>query len=148
MSQSNESVDVLIIGADLAGIGSACQLRQNYRDQSFAVLESRAVSGGTWDLFRYLGNSSWALKTDLIANYICKSLDKMQKGRHSHVIPSVKGNLSEVPLLDFDAGYVLRGRDIMPKNGNRLLWCNHDDYIKDFSSLKFTRNKYDELEFY
>ena len=52
---NNELVDVLIIGAGLAGIGGACQLRRNCPNHSFAVLESRAVSGGTWDLFRYPG---------------------------------------------------------------------------------------------
>ena len=55
MNNSNESVDVLIIGAGLAGIGGACQLRRNCPDRSFMILESRAASGGTWDLFRYPG---------------------------------------------------------------------------------------------
>ena len=55
INSSNESVDVLIIGAGLAGIGGACQLRRNCPDRSFMILESRAVSGGTWDLFRYPG---------------------------------------------------------------------------------------------
>ncbi|MDG2325196.1 MAG: NAD(P)/FAD-dependent oxidoreductase, partial [Halioglobus sp.] len=55
MTKQFESVDVLIIGAGLAGIGGACQLRRNSPNHSFAVLESRATSGGTWDLFRYPG---------------------------------------------------------------------------------------------
>ncbi|MEI5673557.1 MULTISPECIES: flavin-containing monooxygenase [unclassified Nocardioides] len=50
-----EHVDVLIIGAGLSGIGAACQLREHHPDRSIAVLEGRAVSGGTWDLFRYPG---------------------------------------------------------------------------------------------
>ena len=37
------------------GIGSACQLRRKSPELSFTVLEARAVSGGTWDLFRYPG---------------------------------------------------------------------------------------------
>ena len=55
MNETFESVDVLIIGAGLAGIGGACQLRRQCPDRTFTVLESRAVSGGTWDLFRYPG---------------------------------------------------------------------------------------------
>src|SRR3954467_3922731 len=50
-----EHVDVLIIGAGLSGIGAACQLREHHPERSIAVLEGRAVSGGTWDLFRYPG---------------------------------------------------------------------------------------------
>ncbi|MEL0039460.1 MAG: NAD(P)-binding protein, partial [Halieaceae bacterium] len=55
MNEQIESVDVLIIGAGLSGIGGACQLRSKCPDQSFVILESREASGGTWDLFRYPG---------------------------------------------------------------------------------------------
>ena len=50
-----EHVDVLVIGAGLSGIGAACQLREHHPQRSLAILESRSVSGGTWDLFRYPG---------------------------------------------------------------------------------------------
>ena len=50
-----EHLDVLIIGAGLSGIGAACQLRERQPHRTVAVLESREVSGGTWDLFRYPG---------------------------------------------------------------------------------------------
>ena len=51
----SEHVDVLVVGAGLSGIGAAAQLRQHLPELSVAVLESRAASGGTWDLFRYPG---------------------------------------------------------------------------------------------
>ena len=50
-----EHVDVLIVGAGLSGIGAACHLRDETPGKSFAILESRAALGGTWDLFRYPG---------------------------------------------------------------------------------------------
>ena len=50
-----EHVDVLIIGAGLSGIGAAAQLTREHPGKSYAVLERRAASGGTWDLFRYPG---------------------------------------------------------------------------------------------
>jgi len=50
-----EHVDVLIIGAGLSGIGAASQLRTRLPGKSLAILESRAASGGTWDLFKYPG---------------------------------------------------------------------------------------------
>ncbi|MEI7479804.1 MAG: NAD(P)/FAD-dependent oxidoreductase, partial [Actinomycetes bacterium] len=46
-------VDVLILGAGLSGIGTACHLVRTCPDKTFQILESREVSGGTWDLFRY-----------------------------------------------------------------------------------------------
>jgi cation diffusion facilitator CzcD-associated flavoprotein CzcO len=48
-------VDVLIVGAGLSGIGAACRMREQVPDAGFALLEARAASGGTWDLFRYPG---------------------------------------------------------------------------------------------
>ena len=48
-------VDVLIIGAGLSGIGAAAHLTRTLPRTSYAVLEARSVSGGTWDLFRYPG---------------------------------------------------------------------------------------------
>jgi monooxygenase len=54
-AESPEHLDVLIIGAGLSGIGAACHLQAQCPDRTFAVLEARAVSGGTWDLFRYPG---------------------------------------------------------------------------------------------
>ena len=55
MTNHIESIDVLIIGAGLSGIGGACHLRRSSPDRSFMILESREASGGTWDLFRYPG---------------------------------------------------------------------------------------------
>ena len=50
-----EHLDVLIVGAGLSGVGAACHLQQRCPEKSFAILESRARIGGTWDLFRYPG---------------------------------------------------------------------------------------------
>lgn len=52
---SNQHVDVLIVGAGLSGIGAAYHLQKSCPQKSYAILEGRASSGGTWDLFRYPG---------------------------------------------------------------------------------------------
>lgn len=43
------------MGAGLSGIGAAVHLKQRCPNKSFAILEGREASGGTWDLFRYPG---------------------------------------------------------------------------------------------
>ncbi|MEP7024375.1 MAG: NAD(P)/FAD-dependent oxidoreductase, partial [Actinomycetota bacterium] len=48
-------VDVLIVGAGLSGIGAACHLQTDAPGTSYAILEARGASGGTWDLFRFPG---------------------------------------------------------------------------------------------
>jgi hypothetical protein len=93
-------------------------------------------------------NSSWTLKTHLTAKYVGGLLKKMKRGGYGHVIPTLSSEMTEVPLLDFDAGYVLRARDIMPRNGDREPWKNNDSYTQDFVSLEFSRDKYNELEFH
>ncbi len=50
-----EHLDVLIVGAGLSGIGAGCHVQARCRGMSFALLEARGASGGTWDLFRYPG---------------------------------------------------------------------------------------------
>ena len=50
-----EHLDVLIVGAGLSGIGAAVHLQTEARGKTYAIVEARATSGGTWDLFRYPG---------------------------------------------------------------------------------------------
>ncbi|WP_249522635.1 flavin-containing monooxygenase [Modestobacter marinus] len=50
-----EHLDVLIVGAGLSGIGAAWYLQRDHPQRSFALLEARGATGGTWDLFRYPG---------------------------------------------------------------------------------------------
>jgi monooxygenase len=50
-----EHLDVLIVGAGISGIGAGRYLRTELPTKSFAILEARGASGGTWDLFRYPG---------------------------------------------------------------------------------------------
>lgn len=52
---SNQHHDILIIGAGLSGIGTACHFTKEFPEKSLAILERRERIGGTWDLFRYPG---------------------------------------------------------------------------------------------
>ena len=55
ITTSVEHVDVLIVGAGISGIGAAYYLQTEQPDKTFAILEARGATGGTWDLFRYPG---------------------------------------------------------------------------------------------
>ncbi|WP_369130391.1 flavin-containing monooxygenase [Modestobacter roseus] len=50
-----EHLDVLIVGAGISGIGAAWYLQRDHPQRTFALLEARGATGGTWDLFRYPG---------------------------------------------------------------------------------------------
>ena len=55
MAQVETTVDVLIVGAGLSGIGAAAHLTMQCPNKSYAIVEQRQDMGGTWDLFRYPG---------------------------------------------------------------------------------------------
>ena len=112
-----------------------------YRGMMLSGVPNMAMSVG-------YTNSSYTLKTGLTANYVCGLLQKMEREGYRHVTPTPRDEMNEAPLLDFDAGYVLRARDIMPKNGDREPWKNYDSYTKDFVSLTLKPSKYSELEFH
>jgi monooxygenase len=111
-----------------------------YRGMMFSGMPNMAFTVG-------YTNSSWTLKTDLTAKYVCRLLKKMDRGNYSTVTPCKKGEIDEVPMLDFDAGYVLRAREQMPKNGSRLPWKNYQNYTRDFIGLRLGRLNDKELEF-
>ena len=111
-----------------------------YRGMMLSDIPNMAMSVG-------YTNSSWTLKTDLTAKYACGLLNTMNRNGYTSVTPTITDKMGEVPLLDFDAGYVLRAQDIMPKNGDRDPWKNNDKYTKDFVNLELKRNKHSELTF-
>lgn len=50
-----EEVDVIIIGAGIAGITSAYYLQKNFPQLNYKIIESRSDLGGTWDQMTFPG---------------------------------------------------------------------------------------------
>lgn len=50
-----DTVDVLVIGAGISGIGAGHYLTTELPSKTFTIIEARDAAGGTWDLFRYPG---------------------------------------------------------------------------------------------
>jgi cation diffusion facilitator CzcD-associated flavoprotein CzcO len=55
MVRKAEHFDVLIVGAGIAGVGSAYHLKEQCPEKSFVVLEGQESFGGTWYTHRYPG---------------------------------------------------------------------------------------------
>jgi monooxygenase len=90
-------------------------------------------------------NASWTLKCDLNCQFIARVLNYMKENNFSVVVPNFDyENLKSERLLDFDAGYILRAGDIMPKQGSKAPWKVHQNYVKDVFSLKYSdiKDKY------
>lgn len=84
-------------------------------------------------------NASWTLKCDLSCRFVTKLLNYMDKNGHSVCTPRFDKEVFETePLLDFNAGYVLRAADILPKQGSGHPWKVYQNYVRDLISLKWS----------
>jgi cation diffusion facilitator CzcD-associated flavoprotein CzcO len=81
-------------------------------------------------------NASWTLKADLVAQYVCRLLAHMDRHGHATVTPDASRVTAHHPFLDLTSGYVQRSMDLMPKQGDRLPWRLHQNYVRDVALLR------------
>lgn len=84
-------------------------------------------------------NASWTLKADLVAEYVCRLLRHMDAHGYDHCVPVPDPAIDTRPLLDFQAGYVLRSLDRFPKAGSRAPWRLGMNYAQDVLTLRHGR---------
>jgi monooxygenase len=83
-------------------------------------------------------NASWTLKADLVSEYTCRLLRYMDAHGYNTCVPANDGPaVTERPLLDFAAGYVLRSIDQFPKAGSRRPWRLGMNYLQDVVTLRY-----------
>jgi monooxygenase len=93
-------------------------------------------------------NASWTLKSDLSCQYVTKVLNLMEKKGYEVCTPRFPHETMEKKrLLDFDAGYIMRANDILPKQGTSGPWKVEQNYIKDLISLGYGSAKDKYLEY-
>jgi monooxygenase len=82
-------------------------------------------------------NASWTLKCDLIAHYVCRLLNHMDEHGYAIATPRPPDpSLPTEPFIDFNAGYVLRSIDALPRQGARPPWRNPQNWFRDVQLLK------------
>jgi hypothetical protein len=84
-------------------------------------------------------NASWTLKADLVARYVCRLLDHLDAAGYQSVTPEAPelGDDAELaPLIDLQAGYVLRSLAVLPKQGPRAPWRLHQNYVRDVRLMR------------
>jgi cation diffusion facilitator CzcD-associated flavoprotein CzcO len=94
-------------------------------------------------------NASWTLKADLVARYVCRLLDRMDRRGYRSVTPrapEVVRSGRQVSLIDLDAGYIRRSIDQLPRQGAKKPWRLHQNYVRDFRLLRLGRIT-DDVEF-
>jgi monooxygenase len=82
-------------------------------------------------------NASWTLKADLVAEYTTRLLRHMDAHGYASFMPSNDDpTVTDRPLMDFQAGYVLRSIDEFPRAGSRAPWQLGMSYAHDVVRLR------------
>jgi cation diffusion facilitator CzcD-associated flavoprotein CzcO len=85
-------------------------------------------------------NASWTLKADLVSEYVCRLLGYMDSHGYDVCVPvNEDPRVTEQPLLDFSAGYVLRAIDQFPRAGSRAPWRLGISYLSDALTLRHSK---------
>ena len=93
-------------------------------------------------------NASWTLKCDLTAGYVCRLLNHMDQ--HGYAVCTPRLNDPEIepePVIDFNSGYVLRALDSLPRQGTKMPWRLHQNYLRDLSMMRYGRVEDGTMEF-
>ena len=77
-------------------------------------------------------HASWTLRADLIANFACKVLNRLDADASDQVVPTLRESdmsMQPRPWIDnFPAGYIQRSIHRFPKQGDREPWLNTQNY--------------------
>jgi cation diffusion facilitator CzcD-associated flavoprotein CzcO len=93
-------------------------------------------------------NASWTLKADLVSEFVCRLLRHMDAHGYAEFRPvNDDPDVTEAPLLDFSAGYVLRSIDQFPRAGSRQPWRLGMSYAHDVVALRHGRIEDGALRF-
>ena len=83
-------------------------------------------------------NASWTLKADLVCEYVCRLLNRMDRGGFRQCTPrNGDPTLKEEPWVNFSSGYIQRALAKQPKQGSKRPWKLYQNYALDLLSLRF-----------
>jgi monooxygenase len=93
-------------------------------------------------------NASWTLKSDLIADYVCRLLRHMERRRYAICTPRLGDTaIADGPTLPLTSGYIERARDVLFKQGTKKPWRLNQNYALDVMALRFGAIEDGALEF-
>jgi monooxygenase len=100
-----------------------------YKGMMFSGIPNLAQS------FGYI-NASWTLRSDLIADYVCRLLKHMRTEAIDIATPTPAPDVVPQSLMiGLASGYVQRGADMVAKSGNRAPWLVTANYSYDRKEL-------------
>ena len=85
--------------------------------------------------------ASWTLRVDLLGDFVCRLLKRMQKKGARKVTVALRPEDKDMPLLpwidpeNFNPGYLMRAMHLLPKRGNKPEWQHTQDYWAEKDAL-------------
>jgi cation diffusion facilitator CzcD-associated flavoprotein CzcO len=121
----------LLTGMALTVDGAPFDLRQQfvYKGLMLSNLPNFAMAVG-------YTNASWTLKSDLIAQHVCRLLRYMRRRGYRQVTPRCDANMPGRSVFDFTSGYVQRAQSVLPRQGASRPWQLYQNYLKDLLMLR------------
>ena len=90
-------------------------------------------------IFGYI-NASWTLRADLMAEYICRVINLMDKRGCRQCTPRLREEdhtMQAHPFIEeFSSNYLQRVMHLLPKQGDRAPWINPQNYRRDKKMLR------------
>ncbi|MEV6279164.1 NAD(P)/FAD-dependent oxidoreductase [Nocardia sp. NPDC051832] len=149
-SELDADIVVLATGLRLLALGG---IELTVDGRAIALPKTLAYKGmmlsGIPNLVFTIGytNASWTLKADLVAEFACRVLRYMDRNGYDQCVPTPDHSVATMPLLDFQAGYVLRSMDEFPRAGHRKPWRLGMNYAQDLITLRHARIQDGTLRF-
>ncbi|MDQ8729738.1 NAD(P)/FAD-dependent oxidoreductase [Bradyrhizobium sp. LHD-71] len=78
--------------------------------------------------------ASWTLRTDLVAEFVCRLLPHMKDKQAKSVSVTLRSEDKDMPILswidpeNFNPGYLMRDMHRLPKRGDKREWQHTQDY--------------------
>ena len=85
-------------------------------------------------------NASWTLRSELVAEYVCRLVNRMAELGSVSVTPRLRPvdrNMKSKPMIeDFSPGYMRRALHLFPKQGDKDPWRNTQNYTLDKQTIR------------
>lgn len=83
-------------------------------------------------------NMSWTLRCDLIARYVCRLINHMDRHGYRVGVPRLPAaGVERRSLLDFSSGYIRRAGGVLPRQGTQRPWKLTQNYLEDYVQLRY-----------
>jgi len=88
-------------------------------------------------------NASWTLRAEVTHTFVCRVLAYLDEHDAESATPVAPAGMRPRPVLDLTSGYVVRGQDRFPKQGDREPWTIRQNWFVDRRAVRRARIEQD-----